>query len=133
MTIPASTANSDAPTATVPWGLSELGAYLVAAAGLLNGYFGRDYGLSKNAQAISLLVGAIAVFVSNVSRAIKHHAAIHANAEVYMAQLKAVTDALSLQGGSRPPTIEQVTAGVAALNQAVVTDTVTADKPKTRS
>lgn len=133
MTTPAPTGNSDAPVATVPWGLSELGAYLLALAGLLNGYLGHDYGLSRNAQAISLLVGAIAIFVSNVSRAIKHHAAIHANAAVYMAQLKAVTDALSLQGGSAPPTIAQVTAGVSALNKAVVADTAVADKPKTRS
>lgn len=126
------TANSDAPVATVPWGKSEYASYLIALGTLLNGYLGKDYGLSKNAQVLSLLVGGLIVFGQNISRAIKHHAAIHANAAVYLAQLRAVTEAVSGGGGSVSP--EKIAAGVSALNSAVVADTATpAGAPTTSS
>jgi antirestriction protein ArdC len=128
------TANTDAPQATVPWGKSEYASYLIALAALLNGYLGKDWGIAKNAQALSLLIGALIVVGQNVSRAIKHHAAIHANAAVYLAQLKAVSDTISTGGnGSARPTVAQLAAGVSALNTAVVADTASVAKPKTAS
>jgi hypothetical protein len=126
-----STANTDAPTATVPWGKSEYMSYLIALGSLFNGYLGHDYGLSKNAQALSLLIGALIVVGQNISRAIKHHAAIHANAAVYIAQLQHVTNAVTAAGGYTDPAA--IAKGVAVLNQAVVDDTAAAPAKSTSS
>lgn len=78
--------NPDAPLATVTLGASEIASYLVALAGLLNGYLGRDYGLGQNAQMISVLIAGLVILGTTLARAIKHHAAMHANAIAYAAR-----------------------------------------------
>lgn len=117
----AATGNTDTPYATVPFGPSEIVSYLTALAALLNGYLGKDYGLSKNAQAISLLIAGLVVFGSTVSRAIKHHTAMQTNAQVYAAQLAHVANVVAADAGGNK--VKALTDGVAALNGAVATVT----------
>ena len=69
-----------------PLGPSEYVSYLTALAALLNGYLGKDYGLSRNVQAMSILVAGIVVFGSGIARAIKHHGVTTANANIVVAQ-----------------------------------------------
>lgn len=117
-----STTNTDAPIATVPFGPSEIVAYITALASLVNGMFGHDYGLSANAQALSVLIAGLVVLGSTISRAVKHHAAIAANAAVYTAQLAHVASVVATQGTGKTA-VKALSDGVAALNSAVAVDT----------
>lgn len=113
--------NSDAPVADVPWGKTEYVTVIASVGSLLNGYLGHDYGLSKNASALSVAVGGLMLLSHNVSRALKHRAAMRANAATYAAQLEHVAAVLTAGGGA--PSITDLAAGVKALNSAVVADT----------
>jgi hypothetical protein len=124
--------NTDAPTATVSrFGPSEVTTYLVAGAGIADTFFGRDFGVGKSAQALGILIAGLVVLAMNVSRAIKHRAAMHANAITYAAQLEHVAKVLTAGGGT--PTIQQLSQGVSALNSAVIADTAPAAKRTARN
>jgi hypothetical protein len=82
--------NTDAPQASVPLGASEIASYVGAAASLAMSLEGKDWGIGANAQAIGLLGAALLVAISSISRAIKHHGAMHANAASYAAQMTAI-------------------------------------------
>lgn len=124
-TAAAAAGNSDAPTAVVKAiGPSEVTAILVVVAGLLDSYFGQDWGLGKNAQALGLLVAALAGVGMSIARAIKHHGAAHANAAVYVAQLNAAVQSASI--GVKPAAI---TNAVTTINSAPVDDSIPDDLP----
>lgn len=107
---PPEVGNDDAPVASVPVGPSEIVAYLTATAALLNGYLGQDYGLAKNSQAISILVGGLVVISSVIGRAIKHHGAMKANALTYATQASQLVTNLS-----QPLSLQGVSASVGTL------------------
>jgi len=119
MADPTDTPNTDAPIATVPLGPSEIVAYVMALASVVNGVFGHDYGLSANAQALSLLVSGLVVLGSTIARALKHREAIRANAAVYTAQLEHVA-AVVKPGSTDGP--KKLSEGVRTLNKGVAED-----------
>jgi hypothetical protein len=93
----------------------------MARGAFLNGTLGNDYGLSKNAQSLSILVAGLVVLGTTIARAIKHHGAMKANAFVYAAQLQHVAAVVTASGGT--PTVTSLAAGVNVLNTAVQADT----------
>lgn len=117
---PVDPGNADAPLADVPFGPSEIVSYLTALAALLNGYLGHDYGLSANAQALSLLIGGLVILGTTIARAIKHHSAMKANALTYAAQLQHVASVVTASG---QPSIKSLSDGVSVLNGVVAADT----------
>lgn len=118
--------NSDAPWAKVGIGPSEIANGIVILSGLLDSYFGNDWGLSKNSQAFGLLVAGLATLAMTIGRAIKHHAAAHANAATYATQVQAVLASVDPGKGI---SVSSVAAGLKTLNNAVDVDTIPADLP----
>jgi hypothetical protein len=84
MTTP-NTGAPDVPLATVPYGKSELLMILMAVASMANAVLGKDYGLTKNAQAISAAGAVLIPIALQLIRALRHKSAIHANAAVITA------------------------------------------------
>lgn len=119
MSTPNPPTTTDAPYAEVGIGPSEITSFIVIVGGLLESYFGNDWGVAKNAQALGILVAGLATLGMTVSRAIKHHGAAHANAATYAAQLSTVLSAVKTDGVS----VAGVTNGLNALNNVIVADT----------
>jgi FtsH-binding integral membrane protein len=120
------TPSPDVPTATVPLGASEIASYITAGASLLVSIVGKDWGIGGNAQALGLLASALIVMVSSISRAIKHHSAVHANAAVYAAQMGVLASTVNLV--TDPKSVAQMlTAATSVVNQ--VTTAVNVDVP----
>jgi hypothetical protein len=83
------TPNTDTPVASVPYGPSEIVSFLLMIGSFCNATLGQDYGISKNAQAISALVAGLIPIGVGLFRAIKHHGAMTANAVVIAKQIEA--------------------------------------------
>lgn len=80
--------STDTPLATVPFGKSEILTVLMTIASFCNATFGKDYGISQNAQAISALGVVLLPIGLGLFRSIKHHGAMHANAIVIAKQIE---------------------------------------------
>lgn len=59
-------------------GPSEVSAFIVALGGLCTLFFGRDWGVARNAQVIGLVVSGLVVAASTIARAFKHHSLVQA-------------------------------------------------------
>lgn len=109
------TPNNDWVPASVKSGFSEALAALAFLSSLLTSYFGQDWGISKNAQAIAGLGVIIIPALTGLIRAIKHRSAQQANAAVAAAKIQAtaITDAAYLAKVGSPPAVPEPEAPVA--------------------
>lgn len=84
------TNSNDVPLASVnTFGPSELLTYITVLGGLATSLFGHDWGISKNAQALAVLVAGLVTASHSLARAWKHHSVTQANAVVIAAQVTA--------------------------------------------
>ena len=65
-----------ANVAAVPIGPSEITSGAVIVAGLCTSFFGHDWGLNANAQALGVVVSGVVTVGITIARAIKHHAVL---------------------------------------------------------
>ena len=93
--------NTDAPVASVAkFGPSEITTWVIALAGVLIAIKGKDFGLVKAAPPLGIVVSGLVVASMNISRAMKHRAAMSANAQTYGHAMAAQTAALAIQSAA---------------------------------
>ena len=80
--------NTDAPLASVPaLGLSEIVTVLTLIGSALTALYGKDWGIAANAQHYAGIAVVLLPIGLGLARAIKHHAATTANANVAVSQV----------------------------------------------
>lgn len=112
MTTP--TPGPDWAPAEVKIGLSEILLLLGFISSILTSYFGHDWGISKNAQALAGLGVILIPALTGLIRAQKHRGAQQANATVAAAQLQAAALVAAARPNDANQALETASGGPAA-------------------
>lgn len=99
---------------SVPIGPSEIAGFIVALASLATTFFGKDWHLAANAQALGIVVAGVVTVGIAISRAFKHHSLSVAGAMKYAAQLDTAFKTANASG----LTNAEVTTSLATLQNA---------------